>query len=109
VVHLGRFFQRFEALAVMLWFYGASARLTALTWGTAVALTDTLGLPHYRPLLWPVGVMVMALAFLPKDFMTVFRMERDLLRPLGWVIIAIPVMLWLVALARGKGGESNAA
>lgn len=109
VVHLGRFFQRLESLIVMFWFFAASARLAALVWGTAITVSDSFGLPHYRPLLWPVGIMVMAVAFLPKDYITVFRVERDVVRPLGWVILAIPVLLWLVALARGKGGKSNAA
>lgn len=109
LVYFGRFGQRFESLMVMFWFFAAAVRLALLLHGAVVSLAGALRLPYYRPLLFPLAVVAVAVSILPKDFISVLRIDRDWLLPLGLVVLAIPALLLVIAMLRGKGGESRAA
>lgn len=109
LVYLGRFVQRTEALIVMFWFFAAIVRLSVLLHALVVSLRGILRIPLYHPLLFPVAVMVFSLSLLPHDFISILRLDRQLMRPAGFVIIALPLALWLLALIRRKGGQINAA
>lgn len=109
LVHWGRFLQRTEALVVMLWFFAAVVRLSALLHAVCVSVGGLLRLPHYRPVVFPLVVILISFSLIPKDFTTVLRQDRDLLRPLGLIVLAVPILLLLVAMLRGKGGARHAA
>ncbi|MFZ5827710.1 MAG: GerAB/ArcD/ProY family transporter [Bacillota bacterium] len=109
LVYLGRFFQRTEAVIITFWFFAAAIRLSLLLHAAAVSFGGALGLPLYRPLLFPMLILLVSLAMVPHDFLEVLRWDRDLLRPLGFVVLAIPLVLWLLAAVRGKGDSSHAA
>lgn len=102
LVYLGRFLQRIEAIFVMFWVFAAVTRLAALYHATAVSLAGALRLPRYRPILFPLGPIFIALSLLPKDYVTVLRLERDWMRQAGFVVLAIPLLLWLAAAVRRK-------
>ncbi|MGE5532213.1 MAG: GerAB/ArcD/ProY family transporter [Bacteroidota bacterium] len=108
LVYLGRFLQRTEALIVMFWFFNVVVRLAALFHTTVVTVTGMLNLPYYRPLIFPIGVLVVAMSLLPQDTVTVLRIMRDWLTPSGIVVLLIPLLLLILAMIRGKGGQADA-
>jgi spore germination protein KB len=108
LVYLGRFLQRTEALIVMFWFFNVVVRLAALFHTTVVTVTGMLNLPYYRPLIFPMGVLVVAMSLLPQDTVSVLRIMRDWLTPSGIVVLLIPLLLLILALIRGKGGQADA-
>ncbi len=109
LIYLGRFLQRTESVIVMFWVLAALVRISVLLHASAVTLSGALGLPQYRPLLFPLAVLLIPLALLPQDFLTSLRIDRDVIRPLGFVaVLAIPLLLWLLALLRRKGGKRHA-
>jgi len=108
LVYLGRFLQRTEALIVMFWIFAAAIRLSALLHAATVSLAGALRLPDHRPLLVPLATIMMALALLPKDYVTVLRLDRDWLRPLGFAVLAVPALLWLLSLLRRKEAADHA-
>jgi len=109
LIKLGRFFQRAESLFVLFWFLSAMVRVSALFHAAAVGIAGVLRLPYYRPLLFPMAVLVMAMGMLPKDLVTVLRLERDLMRPLGIAIMLVPLLLLVIAWIRGMRGEPQDA
>lgn len=109
LVYLGRFLQRTEALIVMFWIFAAAVRLSALFHATVVLVTESLRLPWYQPLIYPHAVLAMVFSLMPKDFVTVLRIDRDWLRPLGLFLMAVPLILLLIAAIRGQGGRADAA
>lgn len=109
LIYLGRFLQRMESLIIMFWVFAALVRLAVLMHAATVTLGGALGLPHYRPLLFSLSVMIIPLALLPEDFLVTLRLDRDWLRPLGFAVLLIPALLWLLAVIRRKGGETDAA
>lgn len=108
IVYLGRFLQRTESLIVMFWFFAAAVRLSVLLHSAIVTLGGGLRLPAYRPLIFPLSTIMVALALVPKDYVTVLRLDRDWIRPSGFVILAVPALLWLLAAIRGKGAARDA-
>lgn len=109
LVYLGRFLQRTESLIVMFWFFAAGVRLAVLFHAAAVGITGSLGLPFYRPLLFPLALLVGSLSLLPEDFLVVLRLDRDWLRPLGGAVFLIPLLLLVLAAVRRKGGFADVA
>lgn len=109
LIYLGRFLQRTEALIIMFWFFAAAVRLSVLLHATVVSVAGALRLPDYRPLLFPMAVIMSALSLMPEDFLAALRIDRDLVGPLGFIVLAVPLLLWLLALVRGKGETSHAA
>lgn len=109
LVYLGRFLQRTEALIVMFWILAAAVRVSALMYATAISLTGALRLPDYRPVLFPLATILTALSLLPKDYVSVLILDRDWVRPLGFAVLAVPLLLWVVALIRRKGAAANAS
>lgn len=109
LVYLGRFFQRTEALVVMFWYFNVIVRVSALLHATVITLTGVLSLPFHRPVIVPVTVMAVALAFLPEDTVTLSRLQQEWLTPIGTGILLLPLLLLVLAMIRGKGGQTHAA
>lgn len=108
LVYLGRFLQRTESIVVLFWFFAAAVRLTVLFHAGVVAMAGALRLPFYRPLIFPLAVIAAALALVPKDYVSVLRLERDWDRMLGLFMLAIPILLLILAVVRNKGGQNHA-
>jgi len=108
LVYLGRFLQRTEALMVMFWFFNVAVRLSLLFHASVVSLTGLLKLPMYRPVIFPMAVLVIATSLLPEDSLVVLRIMRDWLIPAGLGVLFVPAALLALALVRGKGGQSHA-
>ncbi|HLN62632.1 MAG TPA: endospore germination permease [Symbiobacteriaceae bacterium] len=109
LIYLGRFVQRMEAVLVMFWFFSMAVRLAALFHASVICLTGALRLPYYRPVVFPMAVITMALSMLPEDLVMLIRIMRDWITPLGIGISLVPLLLLVLALIRGKRGESHAA
>ncbi|MDD4238374.1 MAG: endospore germination permease [Desulfotomaculaceae bacterium] len=97
-IYLGRFLQRVEAVFVIIWSIVAFIKIAVTLYGAAVALTRTLKLPDYRPLLWPLIVIMFMLSLLPPDLPTVVKLDADLLRPYALIPNYLLPLMILAAL-----------
>lgn len=109
LIYLGRFLQRTESLIVLFWMFAATIRLCALFHAGVASLAGALRLPEYRPLTFPVATIIAALCLVPKDYVAVLQLDREWVRPLGFGALAVPLLLWLVAVIRGKGTAGHAS
>lgn len=109
LIFLGLFLQRMEALIVLFWFFGAAIRLSACLHASVVALSGALRLPFYRPVIFPVVVLVGSLTLMPPDFITTLQLEERWMRPAGLLIAVVPTLLLLLAVVRRKGGDGRVA
>lgn len=109
-IYLGRFFQRVEAFMVLIWFFGAAIKLSAVFHTVVVITTDILHLPFHRPLVFPLAVLWFCTALLPPDFTAQVHLQVWLRSWGGWLVLAAPLLLLLIAVARRKrGDEANAS
>ncbi|MHB0885745.1 MAG: GerAB/ArcD/ProY family transporter [Bacillota bacterium] len=114
MIHFGRFVQRVEALFVFLWFFSATLKVTLFFYVTHVAISETLRLPNYRPLVPAMTVILYTVAFLAPSYIAVIKFEADVLRVYGSpVCFGIPLLLLGVSAITGKRqpdlGEKNRA
>jgi spore germination protein (amino acid permease) len=89
-IYLGRFLQRVESVYVIIWSVVGFIKIAVTIYGAAVALARTLKLPDYRPLLWPLVVIMFILSVLPPDLPTTVKLDAQWLRPFA----LIPNYLW---------------
>ncbi len=84
-IYLGRFFQRVEAFFIIIWSIVGALKIALTLYGAAVSLARTLKLPDYRPLIWPLGLIVFIFSFLPPDLPTTIELDTDFLRPFAHI------------------------
>ncbi len=107
-IYLGRFFQRVEALFIIIWSIVGALKIALTLYGAAVSLARTLKLPDYRPLIWPLGLIIFIFSFLPPDLPTTIKLDTDFLRVFAHVPnYLLPLLLlaayWLKGRVRRAG------
>lgn len=84
-VYLGRFFQRVEAIFIIIWSIVGALKIALTLYGASVSLARTLKLPDYRPLIWPLGSLIFIFSFLPPDLPATVKLDNDFLRAFAHV------------------------
>ncbi|MDD3652809.1 MAG: endospore germination permease [Desulfotomaculaceae bacterium] len=106
-IYLGRFFQRLEAIFILVWVVVGALKIALLLYATAVSLARSLKLPDYRPLLWPLGLAMYILSLLPVDMVTTIRLDNYL----RWLLFVPAYLLPLLILAalwlKGRGARAG--
>lgn len=107
-VFLTRFVQRLELLIIIFWVITLILKLTIAFFGAAVALTQGLGLPYSRPLIYPLASLIFVLAALPASFSENMQLITNFLWVYGWIPgFAAPLLLLvlskLMEKRKGKG------
>lgn len=109
LVSLGEFLQRTEALFVLLWLFSAGVKMSAGFYASALVLAETLDLPDYRPLLFPLAVLLFSVSFIFPSLVEAIEFDTLLLRIYAWIpAFALPAMLLALALVRRKGASAGA-
>ena len=103
-IYLSRFFQRVEALFIFIWSIIGALKIALTLYGASVTLSRALKLPDYRPLIWPLGLSVYILSFLPPDMPAAVKLDADFLSPFALIPnYLLPLLLIIVFwLRRGK-------
>ncbi len=106
LVMWGKFITRVEAFLIIVWILTAAIKLTLILWAGTLTLAETLRLPSHRPLFAPVTAIFFGGATFLRENRQASALEFDYLRNWAWVVaFALPLILWLLAVARGKGGS----
>lgn len=106
IIYLSRFFQRVEAVFVIIWGIIGALKIALTLYGASVSLARTLKLPDYRPLIWPLGLSVYILSFLPPDMPTAVKLDADFLRPFALIPNYLLPLLVFVAFWLRRGGKN---
>lgn len=103
LIAVGRFVQRVESVMFFIWVLAGCGKLTAAVYAASVSLAESLRLPAYRPLIFPLAVLVLTLSFLPENLSEATRLDADVLRVYGIIpAFVLPALVWLIDLARGS-------
>ena len=107
-IYLGRFFQRVEALFVIIWSLIGGLKIALTLYGASVALARTLKLPDYRPLIWPLGLSIFITSLLPLDMPAAIKLDMNFLRPLALVPnYLIPPLVLAAWWFKGRGRRAG--
>jgi spore germination protein KB len=107
VVSIANFLERLESIAIAVWMFGGFAKIGIFYYAAALSSAQWLELKDYRPLVAPVGVVLVALAALCRNIVELLNFLATAWPPyaLGLFEAGIPLLLLVVARARGKGGR----
>lgn len=72
-INVGDFLERLEAIVAGIWFITIFFKLTICFYATALGLAQTLKLKDYRPLLLPLGMLVIVFSLVASPNITYFQ------------------------------------
>jgi hypothetical protein len=106
VIISGRWVQRIESIFLVVWLLSAVIKLSIALYCSASTLAQVLRIPTFRPLIFPLSLLVYSFAKLPESEMAVIAWDRDILRGYGSIFsICLPMITWLVGSVRFKRRE----
>jgi len=105
LIYYGRFVQRVESIFIFIWIFGMLVKAALLFYITTISLARGLKLPVYRPLLFPLAVLVYGLNFTIPSFPAAVWLDNHIYRTFGGAIsLAIPAVVWFLTRLRNQGG-----
>ncbi len=108
-ISVGGFIERVEAFILALWVAGITMKVSIWYYSATVLMARTLNLQDYKPLVLPLGVIMLTWS------MTLFDNIRQLVEwfnesgPaffMSWEVV-LPVLLLIMAVLRKKGGVKS--
>lgn len=111
VISYTHILERFESIVLVLWLLGGFVKIGVYYYAAVLGSAQWLGLRDYKPLVAPVGVILVALASLLYGGNIV---DLEHFFAYAWIPFdlavfeaGIPLALLCVALVRGKGGKKG--
>ncbi|MFE5322464.1 endospore germination permease [Paenibacillus sp. NPDC056579] len=112
-ISLGNFFENLESLLLAMWVLGNFVKIGGFYYTAALSLAQCLSLSDYRPVVFPVGLLIMACSLwgLPTFAATAIYNRFIIPFELPLMLTVIPLLLLLTAIfkrkALGKGGAEQ--
>ncbi|MFZ5644029.1 MAG: GerAB/ArcD/ProY family transporter [Bacillota bacterium] len=103
LIYFGRFFQRVEAIFIIIWGYIGMVKVALTLYAAAVTIAGTLKLPDHRPLVFPLALIIFVVSLLPPDMTTAIRLESTLIRHIGLIpTMLLPIVILAANLIRKR-------
>ncbi len=108
LINFGRFFQRLEAVFVLIWATAGLMYVTVGLYFIAYLFKKTFGLAYHKPLIFPFAAVIFTLSLLPDNLLQTVYLETEILREWGWILaFALPILLLLIVrLVKGKAKKA---
>lgn len=108
LIAYGYFLQRVESVFVFLWFFAAGIQLGGLFYGTVLSFAENFKINHYRPLAFPIAIIVFALSLIPESMTDTIIINDFMLSNYYWITaFGIPALLWFITIILKKRGTTN--
>jgi len=111
LITVGNSLERLETVIVLAWILGGFFKIGVFYYAAVLGSAQLLELQDYRPLVLPIGVILIALSILlwGESIVDMLHFIIQVYVPMLLIIfeVGIPLMLLMVALARGKGGTKG--
>lgn len=109
IISIANFLERLEAIPVAIWITGGIIKVCLLRYTAVLGAAQCLGLQDYRPLVLPVGAVVVAGSLLMyQDVAVTAAFVAEVWPFYGLTFEAgIPFLLLAVAMARGLGKKNR--
>lgn len=106
LIYLNRYVQRLEAVFILLWVMSGILGITVCLYGSLYILTRLLKLPTPKPLLFPLGLIMINIAGIPPDVGSVSELEITLFVKLLAPGFVVTTLALLVAGVKRSGKKS---
>ncbi len=104
-ISLGPGLQRVESLFFVIWLVGSVMKVAAAVYGAASTLAQTLRLPSYRHLFFPLGSLMFSFAVLPRNMAVAIEWDQTMRQYGVFATAMLPCLVWVVASVRKRGNR----
>ena len=106
LVYINRFIQRIEALFILVWVIVGMLAIAIDVYAGLYLLGRIFNLPDLRPLIGPAVIVILEMAMLPPDVVTVIAFHGIAINSYYFTGAAIfPAVLFLIALVKARRRE----
>ncbi|HHV79931.1 MAG TPA: endospore germination permease [Firmicutes bacterium] len=108
-ISIANFLERVESVVIGIWVFMGFAKIGVLYYAAVLGSAQWLGLKDYRPLVAPVGIVLLGLAFLCPNIIDLLDFLARAFPPYALIVfeLGIPLILLGASLIRGRRGESS--
>lgn len=108
IIHIGGFLQRLDPSFLFTWCIGTLISVSFLQYCTISAYCKTFRIPDIRVVILPMTIVLFTTCMVPLDLTSITQYVH-ITRQLGWIVyFGLPLVVWIVAAIRKKGGAENA-
>jgi len=108
LIDYGGFMQRMEPLFLFLWNFGSFVEISFILYASLMVYCHIFRIDDKRPIILPMVTTLYSLSLVPKSITEVTSGYVQTLRSWGWILYYIPpVIILIIAMIRGKKGESQ--
>lgn len=110
IISIGDFLERVEVVHLGIWILGVFVKVAIYYYLAVLGAAQLLNLTDYRPIVLPIGTIIVSLSILQADSLIALR---EFLSRKIWpwyalfFMTALPLLLLIVAAIRGKGVRSK--
>ncbi|MCL6635667.1 MAG: endospore germination permease [Peptococcaceae bacterium] len=108
IISIANFLERLEPVIMGIWVTGGFVKISVFYWAAVLGSAQVLELKDYRPLVLPVGAVLVAMSILlHPSILELLRFLDQVWPPYALSVFeaGIPLLLLVTALVRGKGGS----
>ncbi|HEX3047897.1 MAG TPA: endospore germination permease [Bacillota bacterium] len=107
-VYFGRFYQRVESIFIIIWITITLFSMIVRFYFAVTGMAKIFKMPYYQPLIGMASLGVLGAAFLFPSYTSVVWWDNLIRGRWAWVpAFAIPLLLYLIAVVRGKSKKSS--
>ncbi|MGQ9754705.1 MAG: GerAB/ArcD/ProY family transporter [Desulfotomaculales bacterium] len=110
VVSIANFLERLESVVVAVWVIGAFVKVGVFYYAAVLGSAQWLGLRDFRPLVAPVGLLLVVLSILlwGENIIEMLHLVTEVYVPFSLLVFesGIPLLLLVTAVGRRKGGKA---
>lgn len=103
-ISLAKFFEHLESVIMAIWILGTFVKISVFYYACVLATAQLLNLSDYRPVVWPVGILIVELSFWSLPSVMELRQYEIFALPFYALLVQtiIPLFLLLIAAIRKK-------
>ncbi|GAB6157414.1 hypothetical protein JCM39194_06140 [Desulfotomaculum varum] len=101
LITIGRFFQRLESVFLLTWAMVGFFKIALFLYITTVIFARMCRMEDYRPLLWIVTLLCLAISIIPPDLPTALLVDSIVFGNLGLLpTVLLPLVLLIICLVK---------
>ncbi|WP_312116450.1 GerAB/ArcD/ProY family transporter [Brevibacillus reuszeri] len=108
-ISVADFFQNLDSVVMGIWIIGMYQKISVFYYATAIGASQILGLRDYRPLVLPLGILIIVMAFWSvPDQLRVSQFDTLAFPIYGPLVQTVfPLLLWIIAIWQKRGQATN--
>ncbi|KOP79959.1 spore gernimation protein [Bacillus sp. FJAT-21945] len=101
-VNIGDFIENMDPIIIALWILGSFVKITVFYYVTALGIGQWLNLTDYKPIVWPLGILIVQLSFWSLPNLMVINHHDETVNPFLGLLMQTLIPLLLLGISSIK-------